>query len=192
MTDLPPLARAVRPAGSWTGAADRVLLAHAARRLRRRRLVTAAGETILLDLDATRDLVPGEALELDDGRLVTVDAAEETLAEVRGADLARLAWHLGCQRVPCLIATDRIVLPADEGIEAMLRALGGEVTRCTAPFLPDAVPGAAAEEEGVEAAERRAQALRVEREHHFRRVHAHAVHHQTAADLAPEPGEEPD
>lgn len=194
MTDLPPpLARSVRPAGDWAGeAGDRVGLAHGARRLGRRRLVTAAGATILADLDPPVELAPGDALALEDGRLVEVVAAEEPLAEVQGPDLARLAWHLGCQRVPCRIAGDRILLPADERIEAMLRHLGGSVARVTAPFLPDAVPGLPAEDDGEAGAERRAHALRVEREHHFRRVHAHAVHHQTAADLAPAPGEEAD
>jgi len=193
MTDLPPLARTVRPAGSWTAATDRVLLAHDARRVRRARMTTAAGAALLVDLPAEAELVPGEALELDDGRLVAVEAAAEPLVGVRGADLARLAWHLGCLRVPCRIAAGEIVLPADAAVAAMLVALGGELRQFTAPFLPDAVPGQpAAEDPGDGAARRHDHVLRSAREHHFRRVHAHAVHHQAASDPAAEVVDDPD
>ncbi len=193
MTDLPPLARTVRPAGSWAAAADRVLLAHDARRVRRARMTTAAGASLLVDLPAEAELVPGDALELDDGRLVAVEAAEEPLVGVCGADLARLAWHLGCQRVPCRIGAGEILLPADEAVAAMLVALGGEVRHLSAPFLPDAVPGQpAADDPGDGVVRRHEHVLRAAREHHFRRVHAHAVHHQAASDLAPEVGDDPD
>lgn len=134
MTDLPP-ARTV--ARHHHGAlADTVALDYEARFLRRRRLVTASGASLMVDLVETTSLDHGDALLLDDGRAVGVVAAAEDLFEVRG-DLSRLAWHIGNRHTPCQIAHDRLVIRRDHVIEAMLRQLEADLTPIHAPFRPE-------------------------------------------------------
>ena len=73
--------------------------------LRRKRLTTAAGAALLVDLPETVSLEDGDALVLADGRLVAVEAAAEPLVEVTAAPeaLARLAWHIGNRHTPAEI-----------------------------------------------------------------------------------------
>lgn len=134
MTDLPP-SRAV--ARHHHGAlADTVALDYEARFLRRRRLMTESGASLMVDLAETTSLDHGDALILEDGRAVGVVAAAEQLVEVRG-DLPRLAWHIGNRHTPCQITADRLVIRRDHVIEAMLRQLGADLTPVHAPFRPE-------------------------------------------------------
>ena len=136
MPDL-PIARSIRLAGLWSGAADTVVLDHDGRFLRRKRLETRGGQAFLVDLEQVTNLGPGDAFVLDDGSLIAVEAAEEPLLEIRGAGLARLAWHVGNRHTPCQIEPDRLVIRADPVLEDMLRRLGAEVTRVEAAFRPE-------------------------------------------------------
>ncbi|MFD1912264.1 urease accessory protein UreE [Halodurantibacterium flavum] len=133
---LPP-AHSVRPAGSWADAADRVVLGYEERFLRRKRLTTALGDSVLVDLPETTSLNDGDALELSDGRLIEVLAAEEPLLEVRGPALPRLAWHIGNRHTPCQIEGDRLLIRQDHVLADMLRRLGASLTEVTAPFRPE-------------------------------------------------------
>ena len=120
---------------------DTVTLAHGDRHRRRVRLTTDAGTPFLLDLPETRVLRDGDLLRLDDGRLIAVRAAAEPVLEVTAsspADLARLAWHLGNRHTPVQVLDEGLLrLAPDHVLEAMLRGLGGFVTRTTAPFAPE-------------------------------------------------------
>ena len=116
---------------------DVVALTHDERVLRRRRLVTAHGEAFLVDLPRTVRLEQGDAFELADGRLVEVVAAEERLLEVRGADLPRLAWHIGNRHAPCEIGVGALLVPADPVMRRMLEGLGAEVVEVSRPFDPE-------------------------------------------------------
>ena len=116
--------------------ADRLALTHAERLLRRRRLVTEAGEAILVDLPETTDLRHGDRLVLDDGRRVEIRAAPEPLLEVTG-DLPRLAWHIGNRHAPCRIEPKRLLLPDDHVMADMLARLGAAVRRVREPFDPE-------------------------------------------------------
>ena len=61
------------------------------------------GLEFLLDLENAVALRGGDALVLDDGRLIEVVAAPEPLIEIRGSDpqhLVRVAWHLGNRHLP--------------------------------------------------------------------------------------------
>ena len=121
--------------------ADTVTLAHGDRHRRRVRLTTDAGVLFLLDLPEARVLRDGDLLRLDDGRLIAVRAAPEPVLEVTAAtpaDLARLAWHLGNRHTPVQVLDEGLLrLAPDHVLEAMLRGLGGFVTRTTAPFAPE-------------------------------------------------------
>lgn len=129
--------------GDAGGAVDRVRLDYRDRFVRRRRLATAGGLAIVVDLAETVSLDDGDALVLDDGRLVAVEAAPEPLVEARpGPDappgtLARLAWHVGNRHTPAEVRPDCIVVQRDHVIEDMLRHLGAELRPLDAPFRPE-------------------------------------------------------
>jgi urease accessory protein len=94
----------------------------------------------VVDLPHATVLADGDALRLDDGRLVAVVAAEEALAEVscpEPARLARIAWHLGNRHLPMQIVGQALRIRRDHVIEDMLRRLGAAVTPVTAPFDPE-------------------------------------------------------
>jgi urease accessory protein len=131
-------AHAVRR-GDAEGAFDRVVLDYADRFLRRKRLATAAGAELFVDLPETVSLDDGDALVLADGRLVAVEAAPEPLVEITAPPetLARLAWHIGNRHTPAEIGPGRIRIRRDHVIEAMLARLGADLRPLTAPFRPE-------------------------------------------------------
>ena len=118
-------------------ATDTVTLDYEARFLRRKRLVSDAGEPFLVELAETRSLSQGEGFRLDDGRIIAVMAAAEPLLAVRHGNLARIAWHVGNRHTPCQIADNHILLREDKVLQAMLEGLGASVTQVTAPFTPE-------------------------------------------------------
>jgi urease accessory protein len=126
--------------GEWRGKPfDSLALDHEARHLRRRRLTLAHGEAVMVDLPDTVLLEHGDALQLDDGRLVEVVAAEEALMEVTGhsaRQLTELAWHIGNRHLAAQIEEDRILILRDKVIADMLNGLGAHVREVTATFHP--------------------------------------------------------
>ncbi len=118
-------------------AADTVTLDYEARFLRRKRLVSDAGEPFLVELAETRSLSQGEGFRLDDGRIIAVMAAAEPLLAVRHSNLARIAWHVGNRHTPCQIANDHILIREDKVLQAMLEGLGASVAQVIAPFTPE-------------------------------------------------------
>ncbi len=132
-----PLAQGVRRAGEWSGAADACVLDHEGRLLRRRVLRGQGGLAFLADLPRTTSLDHGDALLLDDGRLVEIVAAEEDLIEVTGPELARLAWHVGNRHAPCQVEPGRLLIRADPVLRAMLTGLGASLRDLRGPFAPE-------------------------------------------------------
>ncbi len=131
------MADTLHRAGGWPRLASlRVVLGYDERFLRRKRLITTAGEGFLVDLAETTNVLAGDAFELSDGRLVEVAAAAEAVLVVTG-DLTRLAWHIGNRHTPCQIEADRLVIRADHVLADMLRGLGATVTPAEAPFTPE-------------------------------------------------------
>ena len=110
-------------------------------RHRRRMAMTGTrGLEFLLDLENAVALRGGDALVLEDGRLVEVVAAPEPLLEIRGHDphhLIRVAWHLGNRHLPAQISADRILIRDDHVIIDMLKGMGAEVRKVKAPFDPE-------------------------------------------------------
>jgi urease accessory protein len=140
MTDTLPRATAILPAGTWSGAADHVTLDFDDRFRRRKRFDAAAGLSFVLDLPEATVLREGDALRLEDGRIVEIRAAPEPLLEVTpgpAMPLARLAWHLGNRHLPAEIGEARLLIRRDHVIEAMLRGLGAGLREVTAPFNPE-------------------------------------------------------
>jgi len=134
-------ATSVVPKGQWRGEAiDRVVLAYDDRYRRRIMLKTTAGAELLLNLVQPRVLSDGDALRLDDGRLVEVTAAPERLAEITCADtaaLVRVAWHLGNRHLPTELVGDRLRIREDHVIVAMVKGLGAGVEIVEKPFNPE-------------------------------------------------------
>jgi urease accessory protein len=133
------VAHAIRRAAAASGAADSVTLDYEGRFLRRKLLTTDAGAMLHVDLPETVSLVEGDAFETTDGRLIAVRAAVEPLAEVaaEGAELARLAWHVGNRHTPAQIGEGRLWIRRDHVLEAMLTRLGARVRPVMAPFSPE-------------------------------------------------------
>lgn len=120
--------------------AETVTLDRAARYRRRIAMTTDGGEPFLLDLPEATHLGHGDALELDDGRLVAVRAATEPLASIRACDavsLARIAWHIGNRHLPAEITPTTIYIQRDHVIEEMVRGLGGDVQHVMRSFDPE-------------------------------------------------------
>lgn len=118
------------------GADDHIHLGYEDRLIRRKRLVTAGGRPIIVDLAQTVSLTPGIVLVLEDGGGVQVRAAAETLLEVRG-DLSRLAWHIGNRHTPCQIEDERLLILHDHVLADMLARLGAHVRPVTETFTPE-------------------------------------------------------
>src|SRR6516162_2796681 len=118
-----------RPAGHWPKekAAGAITLDFDARHRRRIRLTTDQGEDVLLDLPKAVAMADGDGLQLEDGRLLKVQAAAEPIVEVKHKDpdqLIRIAWHLGNRHLPTEIRHDVLRIRADHVIESMLHSLG--------------------------------------------------------------------
>jgi urease accessory protein len=131
----------VRPHHRWTeAAADTVVLGFDDRHRRRMAMTGTRGLEFLLDLEQAAALRSGDALVLEDGRLVEVVAAPEQLLEIRGSDpthLVRLAWHLGNRHLPTQIVGKGLRIRHDHVIEAMVKGLGARVVEIEAPFDPE-------------------------------------------------------
>lgn len=116
---------------------DSVVLTYDERLIRRKRLVTAKGDSFLVDLPEVTNLDQHWGLALEDGRAIQIVAAEEPVLSVTGPDLARLAWHIGNRHTPCQIEAARLVIREDHVLKAMLERLGATVTPMRAPFTPE-------------------------------------------------------
>src|SRR6202790_3918304 len=161
-------------------AADSVVLDFDDRHRRRMAMTGTRGLEFLLDLENAVALRGGDALVLDDGRLVEVVAAPEPLAEIRGADpqhLVRLAWHLGNRHLPTQIMPKGLRIRRDHVIEAMVQGLGARIIEIEAPFDPEG--GAYA---GAAPAHAEAHA------HAESHSHAHAGHDHGDPGLQHDPG----
>ena len=104
----------VRPPGSWSDAADTVVLDFGDRHRRRMAMTGTRGLEFLLDL-------------------------EEAVA-LRGSDpyhLVRIAWHLGNRHLPTQIVGKGLRIRRDHVIEEMVKGLGARVIVIEAPFDPE-------------------------------------------------------
>jgi urease accessory protein len=125
--------------------------------------------SFLLDLPAAEELRGGDALVLEDGRLINVVAAPEPLLEIRCSDVrhfARVAWHLGNRHLPTQLLPDALRIRRDHVIADMVVKLGAEAIEIEAPFDP----------------ERGAYAAPVERHDHDDHGHRHAHSHDHRHD----------
>ena len=119
---------------------DSVSLVHEGRHRRRIALRGEKGLEFLLDLDKATVLNDGDAVKLEDGSLVLIKAAPQTLLEVRAENPLRLlktAWHIGNRHTPCEITADALYLEDDHVLAEMIRGLGCSTTIVSRPFQPE-------------------------------------------------------
>jgi urease accessory protein len=169
----------VRGQHHWTEPpADTVVLDFDDRHRRRMAMTGTRGLEFLLDLENAVALRGGDALVLEDGRLIEVVAAPEPLIEIRGTDphhLVRVAWHLGNRHLPTQIMAKGLRIRRDHVIEAMVKGLGARVIEIEAPFDPE---GGAYAGGGHAHAESHAHAT----SHAHAESHAHAGHDHSSHD----------
>ncbi|GJD33858.1 urease accessory protein UreE [Methylobacterium aerolatum] len=119
---------------------DRVVLDHGDRHRRRMAMRGVGGTAFLLDLPEATVLDDGDALVLEDGRLVEVEAAPERLLEIRAPSehaLRRLIWHIGNRHIPAEIGPDAVWIAYDHVLAEMVRGLGGSAEPVERPFRPE-------------------------------------------------------
>ncbi|TXN03440.1 urease accessory protein UreE [Methylobacterium sp. WL64] len=119
---------------------DTVSLDHASRAAASGSLVAEGGLGFEVALAKAAALEDGDALRLEDGRLVAVRAAAEALLEVRAgnpARLTRLAWQLGGNHVPAEIAADVLYVPASPANAELVRGQGCTASPVSRPFRPE-------------------------------------------------------
>ncbi|HLJ00123.1 MAG TPA: urease accessory protein UreE [Bradyrhizobium sp.] len=135
--------RAVQVRGQYRwneSPADTVVLDFDDRHRRRVAMTGTRGLEFLLDLENAIALRGGDALVLEDGRLIEVVAAPEPLVEIRCKDpqhLVQIAWHLGNRHLPTQIMARGLRIRRDHVIEAMVHGLGARIVEIEAPFDPE-------------------------------------------------------
>jgi len=105
----------------------------------RARLVS--GEEVGVQLTRGQILRGGDRLLIEDGRVVEVRAAPESVSTVRTPDarlLARAAYHLGNRHVALQVGDGWLRYGHDHVLDDMVRGLGAEITLEQAPFEPEA------------------------------------------------------
>jgi urease accessory protein len=129
-----------RPAVRAGAVADRITLPHDQRHRRRMAMTADGGLSFLLDLEQATVLDDGDAVALDDGRLVEIRAAAERLVEITAASslqLKTIIWHLGNRHVPAEIADEAVYVAEDHVLVDMVQRLGATATPVERPFRPE-------------------------------------------------------
>jgi urease accessory protein len=106
----------------------------------RQRLILEDGSEAALLLERGTVLADGDRLRADDGTIIAVKAAPETLSAVRTGDplaVARAAYHLGNRHVPLQILPGEVRYQHDHVLDEMVAALGLAVVVVEAPFHPE-------------------------------------------------------
>ncbi|BCZ78646.1 urease accessory protein UreE [Paraburkholderia terrae] len=137
------------------------------------------GEEVALVLPRGTVLRDGDVLVADDGGLVRVVAAPESVLYVRAKDvltLTRAAYHLGNRHTPVEVGSDYLKLEYDPVLADMLKRLGALVDQVEMPFQPETGAYGGGHRHGHDEtfAEDYALAQQVYGEHHG---HAHSHDH---------------
>ncbi len=121
--------------------AAQLVLPFELRQRSRLRTALSTGEEVGLNLDRGHILRGGDQLLADDGRVIEIVAAPESVSVVANADplqLARAAYHLGNRHVSVQIGAGWLRYLHDHVLDDMVRGLGLPVSQDTLPFEPEA------------------------------------------------------
>lgn len=141
-----------------------------------------SGEEVALLLPRGTVLRDGDVLVADDGGLVRVVAAPESVLYVRAKDvltLTRAAYHLGNRHTPVEVGADYLKLEYDPVLADMLKRLGASVDQVEMPFQPETGAYGGGHRHGHDEtfAEDYALAQQVYGEHHGH-AHSHDLGHE--------------
>jgi urease accessory protein len=155
-----------------------------ARRKSRLAATLDSGEEVALVLPRGTVLCDGDVLVAQDGGLVRVVAAAETVLMVTARDrltLTRAAYHLGNRHTPVEVGADYLKLEYDPVLADMLKRIGALVEQVTLPFQPESGAYGGGHKHGHDEtfAEDYALAQQVYGEHHG---HDHEHSHEHAHD----------
>jgi urease accessory protein len=157
-----------------------VTLEHADRQKSRGLMRLDDGSEAALILERGSGLRHGDRLLADDGLIVAVEAARESLSIVRSRDplaLMRAAYHLGNRHIPVQIETLRLAYLHDHVLDDMLRELGFQVTFAAERFEPESGAYGARGEHAHQHSERPRASVRPHDQAH---VHNHDHDHEPA------------
>jgi urease accessory protein len=129
-----------RPAVKAERVVDTLALDHASRQGRGGALKGEGGLEFLLDLERGSAIENGDAVKLEDGRLVQIKAMPEKLIEITTDNPSRLmkvALHLGNLHVQTEITADALYVAYDPGLIELARGLGATATPVDRPFRPE-------------------------------------------------------
>src|SRR5262245_34604330 len=122
-------------------AAEQLVLPFELRQKSRLRARLASGLDVGLFLERGIVLRGGDLLLADDGTVIEVVAALETVSTVRDSDATRLAragYHLGNRHVPVEIGSGWLRYGHDHVLDDMVSGMGLTVVVEQAPFEPEA------------------------------------------------------
>ena len=131
---------AIKPAGTFGPAIDRVVLDADDRQRRRIVLTGERGTKLLIDFEKPTTLHDGDGLVLEDGSIVVVAGEAEQLIDVGAKtplDLVRLAWHIGNRHTDIEFLEKGFRIRRDHVLEEMLKGLGAITAPVDAPFEPE-------------------------------------------------------
>ena len=127
-------------AASGSPPSDSLTLDFDGRRKSRQRIVLDSGATAELLLPRGTVLRHGDRLRGDDGTIIAVQAAAETLSVAATDDhllLARVAYHLGNRHLPVEITSGGLQYQHDHVLDTMVQRLGLQVRVQEGPFQPE-------------------------------------------------------
>jgi len=123
-----------------TEASDTITLSCEQRTHSRLRVMTDSGGEAGLFLPRGTHLSHGDLLRAEDGVVVEIKAATETVSCASTDDallLNRACYHLGNRHVPLQIGPGSVRYLHDHVLDDMVRALGLKVETTQAPFEPE-------------------------------------------------------
>ena len=116
---------------------DTITLNYNDRFIRRKKLVSDNNLEFLVNLPETISVNKDDGFLLDDGNVILIKNAKETLIEIRSEDLIKLSWHIGNRHIPCQIETNRLLTHEDKVIENLIVRLGGSIKKISEEFSPE-------------------------------------------------------
>lgn len=120
---------------------DQLVLPFDLRQRSRLRVTLSSGREASLLLDRGTIMRGGDLLETEDGYVVEIVAAPQTVTDVTAKTPQALmcaAYHLGNRHVPLQVGDGWLRLEQDHVLNEMLVGLGMTITDQNAPFEPEA------------------------------------------------------
>lgn len=121
-------------------ACDVIALPWDTRQKSRFRVTLVHGEDVGIDVPRGQPLRHASLLQNDQGELLRIDAAPQTVLAVTATTpftLLKAAYHLGNRHVPLMLTPDALYLEPDHVLAEMLQGLGLDVVTVEHPFEPE-------------------------------------------------------